>query len=80
MKLPKLYRVVEIEFWSLRMKGVLLGATSGVDTLVTRRAMRVRCAEGWKWSLVARKGEDCYVNDPICLNDIGMDESLIKVK
>ncbi len=80
MRLPKLYRVVEIEFWSLRIEGGLLGVAFDVDVLVTRSAMRVRCADGWKWSLMPRKGEHYYVDDPICLDEIGMDESLVKVK
>ena len=52
MKLPKLYRPVKIEFWSLRNK---LGRNYGVifdcDEIVERTVMRVRTKSGWKWQI-----------------------------
>lgn len=53
MKLPKLYRVVTIKFWSLRMGvGSGLGAIFDIDTQVTRRCRRILDGDGWTWQLV----------------------------
>lgn len=52
MKLPKLYRIVTIEFWSLRNSvGSSLGMIFDIDTLVQRKARRVRFDGGWKWQI-----------------------------
>ena len=51
-KVPKLYRVVDIEFWTIRgALGSNLGMTE-VDARVSRKARRVLCSEGWKWQIV----------------------------
>ena len=70
--LPKLYRVVKIKFWSLRMGlGSNYGVIFDVDTEVVRKARRVRIKEGWKWQLV--DCDDFYLNeneeDELCLNE-----------
>ncbi len=52
MKLPKLYRVVRIKFWSLRNAiGHNMGAINDVDILIEQYAMRVACKGGWKWQI-----------------------------
>ena len=52
MKLPKLYRVVNLEFWSLRSSvGYRGGVTFDNDEKVLRRARRVLIDGGWKWSI-----------------------------
>jgi len=53
MKLPKLYRVVRIKFWSLRSGiGQGGGVICDIDVEVERLARRVRSSDGWKWQLV----------------------------
>lgn len=52
MKLPKLFRVVTIEFWSLRNGvGEDFGVIFDIDTKVQRRARRVRTRYGWNWQI-----------------------------
>ena len=53
MKLPKLYRVVKIKFWSLTVGvGSFGGVMFDIDVEVERLARRVRCSDGWKWQLI----------------------------
>ena len=70
MKLPKLGRVVEIEFWSLR-------GVDDRDVIVTRKCRRIRCYDGWKWQVVGFYEErewDVYVGvDQECINEPPME-------
>ena len=51
-KLPKLYRPIDIIFWSLRdALGSNYGAMHDCDVEVTRKAMRVITGGGWKWQV-----------------------------
>ena len=53
MLLPKLYRVVEIEYWSLRNRlGSNYRFIFDIDTKVKRTVRRVRVDNGWKWQIV----------------------------
>lgn len=54
-KLPKLYRVVNIKFWSLRMGIGGCGGVEEYDIQVERKARRVLCDDGWKWQLIDDK-------------------------
>lgn len=82
--LPKLFRVVEIEFSSLRNGlGGSMGMVFGIDTMVRRKARRVLCDDGWKWQIFNALHESYYdysvETDQEILNEIGMDESEIRV-
>ena len=82
-KLPKLYRVVEIEFWTIRgALGDNLGMTE-VDVRASRKARRVLCGEGWKWQIASAdkiSEWDYYVlADQECLDsDLDYDDVEIK--
>lgn len=68
MKLPKLYRPVVISFWALRNGlGGSMGMIFDVDTLVERVAMRILCAEGWKWQICGI--ESLYEYDYFVIQD-----------
>ena len=70
--LPKLYRVIKIKFWSLRMGiGSNGGAIFDIDREVVRRARRARIKEGWKWQLLDCEnfGESENYEDDFCLNE-----------
>lgn len=53
MKIPKLYSIVNIRFWTLR-NGI--GAGGGVyydnDVQVVRKCRRVLCGDSWRWQIV----------------------------
>lgn len=74
-KLPKLYRTVNLKFWSLKNE---LGGSGGVifdcDTQVTRKCRRVICPDGWKWQVCKNFIGDWTVEyDQECLDEQGMD-------
>ena len=73
MKLPKLYRAIEIEFSSLRNGiGSGYGVILDIDTLVTRNLMRVADARyscGWSWVIAERWDDGFFAVDLECLND-----------
>ncbi len=70
MKLPKLYRVVRIRFWSLRPSIGCCGGVDEIDSEVVRKARRVLCDEGWQWQLLnSELPVSLNDNDFICLND-----------
>lgn len=78
MDLPKLYRVIKIEFSSLRNGlGSNYGVIFDIDTMVTRKVRRVLCPGGWKWQIrdLHELWEwDYFVDtDQEILNEIGMD-------
>ena len=56
MILPKLYRVVDVTFNSLRFNGMC-----EVDEIVTRKARRVLCDDGWEWQII--EGCSSFIND-----------------
>jgi len=80
MRSPKLYRPVTIKFSSLRNGvGGGLGVIFDIDTMVTRRAVRVLTDNGWKWQIKDLKilntydyysAEDQYILDNTDINDI----------
>ena len=77
-KLPKLYRVVEIEFSSLRNGlGSGLGVIFDIDTMVKRHVRRVLGPSGWCWQikdLHQLREWDYFVDtDQEVLNEIGED-------
>jgi len=81
MKLPKLYRVVAIEFWSLRNGlGANLGVIFDIDTRVKRLARRVLCASGWVWQIkdlnTIWEWDYAALQDQEILNEIGMDNDV----
>lgn len=83
-KLPKLYRPVQITFWSLRNGvGDGLGVIFDIDTRVTRLAMRVLCDDGWKWQIKDtakhRWWDWCIDTDQECLNEYGMDKDDLEI-
>jgi len=77
-KLPKLYRAVNLEFYSLRNG---LGGSGGVvfdiDTMVQRKARRVPNGGSWKWVVSISKQAakaDYFVDiDQEVLDNIGAD-------
>jgi len=78
VKLPKLYRVVKIKFWSLRNGlGGGLGVIFDIDTEVERLARRVLCEYGWKWQIkdLLELSEWDYfaIQDQDILTEYGMD-------
>jgi hypothetical protein len=79
VKLPKMYRVVEVEFWSLRTAyGEGFGAYEA-DVCVTRKARRVSCDDGWKWQIIC---DECLPfsaeeTDTVCINEPDSIESII---
>ena len=80
MKLPKLYRVVTVEFWGLRAGlGEGYGVIFDIDTKVRRRARRVATKDGWKWQLAFKKHERveddyCIESDVECFNECENDD------
>ena len=80
MELPKLYRVVKITFSTLRTgMGDGWGVIFDCDVLVTKKARRVLCSDGWKWSLVTnykyRHWDNCDHQDQEILNEYNEVES-----
>ena len=73
MKLPKLYRVVNVRFNSTRLSCNENGA-SELDEVVTRKAMRVLDDDGWRWALSDADlfFDSTNINDQIALNDYGI--------
>jgi len=52
MSLPKLYAPITVTFWTLRNGlGENYGVVYDIDTKVTRKVVRVLCADGWKWQI-----------------------------
>lgn len=47
MRLPKLYQVVNVTFNSLRFNGQFED-----DEIITRKARRVLCDDGWEWQII----------------------------
>jgi len=81
--IPKLYRAVKIEFWSLRCSLSLnLGVTEH-DIEVERIARRVPFGDSWKWVICTNGKQglwDWALNtDQEVLDNIGDDISLVKV-
>lgn len=77
-ELPKLYRLVNLTFPSLRNGvGENLGVIFDIDTIVERQVRRVLCKNGWKWQIqnINELAEyDPYVDtDQVSLDEIGMD-------
>jgi len=82
--LSKLYRVVNIQFSSLRNGfGDNYGVVLDIDTIVKRKARRVLCDEGWRWQIkdiTKIAGWDYFVIlDQEVLDNIGMDEAEVEV-
>ena len=82
--IPKLYRVVEIEFSSLRNGiGSSMGVIFDIDTMVKRKARRVIGGEGWKWQLFNYESlleYDWFAETDVeILDEIGMDMSFVRV-
>ncbi|MCP5018959.1 MAG: hypothetical protein GY938_27330 [Ketobacter sp.] len=78
MKLPRLYRPINIKFSSLRAGlGGNLGVVFDIDTMVEREAMRVRTEGGWKWQIknlsATLEWDWCVETDQEILDEIGMD-------
>lgn len=83
-KLPKLFRVIEVDLDVLR-NGI--GSGSGVifdqDAVVKRKVRRVKHDGGWKWQLV-REWHDqelwdyCFEQDRECLENLNYDLCLMQ--
>lgn len=83
MKLPKLYASVNIKFSSLRNGiGSNYGVIFDCDQMVARKVRRVICNDGWKFQIIDSnklREWDWFIDiDQECLNEIGMDISLIE--
>ena len=66
MKLPKMYSVVKVKFWTLRGSlGPCLGFVE-IDAQVTRKARRVATEDGWKWQLVVKPWQ--WIDEPLLLD------------
>ena len=81
--LPKLYRPVNIRFSSLRNQvGASLGVIFDIDTIVERKAMRVKICGSWKWQIkdINKLIEwDWFAEtDQLSLDEIGMDLDAIE--
>lgn len=76
MKLPKLYRVVTIRFWSLRLGLGWSGGVEEFDKQVTRKARRVLYDKGWKWQLIDDEGLYDHIidDDKTCLDEHELNE------
>lgn len=78
MRLPKLYRPIEVSFMSLRNGiGEGGGVIFDIDRMVTRQCMRVATPEGWKWQICDYRNLlewDYYTEtDQESLNEQGME-------
>ncbi|EMC7916080.1 hypothetical protein [Enterobacter cloacae] len=82
-KLPKLFRVIEVDLDVLRSG---LGEGGGVifdlDAVVKRKVRRVKHAGGWKWQLVREYHQQercdyCFEQDRECLENLNYDLGLL---
>ena len=76
-KLPKLYRVVTIKFWSLRMGIGGCGGAEEYDIQVERKARRVLCDDGWKWQLIEDKNLSFF---SLCVDKDCLDDSVNEIE
>lgn len=81
-KLPKLYRVIEVDLSVLRSEIFGGGVAFDQDSIESRKVRRVLCSGGWRWALVreCKKQEewDYYFDeDKICLEDLNAELGLI---
>lgn len=84
-KLPKLYRVIEVDLDVLRNGiGSGGGVIFDIDRLVKRKVRRVLHAGGWKWQLVQEyhgwqaQFDYCFEQDRECLERLNYDLGLLK--
>lgn len=83
-KLPKLFRVIEVDLDVLR-NGI--GGGGGVifdlDVVVKRKVRRVKHSGGWKWQLVRKRRDQelwdyCLEQDRECLEHLNYDLGLMQ--
>ncbi|QLX24563.1 hypothetical protein [Citrobacter freundii] len=83
-KLPKLFRVIEVDLDVLRNGiGGGGGVIFDIDTVVKRKVRRVMHAGGWRWQLVREwldqeSWDYCLEQDRECLEHLNYDLGLMR--
>lgn len=81
-KLPRMYRVIEIDLDVLRNRYVGGGVIFDCDTVVKRNVRRVLNEKGgWRWSMVEvpgqREWDYCLSIDKECLHELNYELGLL---